>query len=112
MVQVTTKDGYILGVQRIPWGGLIRRQQIGHQSQHQWLNSLTKPIQKAGTEPFFGFGGPRPPPPPQILEKKRGVYILLTDLSNFTHIKLDLPPSTKSLTPLNKMKKPKKHLHI
>ena len=49
MVQVTTKDGYILGVQRIPGGGLIRRQQIGHQSQHQWLNSLTKPIQKAST---------------------------------------------------------------
>ena len=109
MVQVTTKDGYILGVQRIPWGGLIRRQQIGHQSQHQWLNSLTKPIQKAGTEPFFGFGGPWPP---SNFGKKRGVYILLTDLSNFTHIKLDLPPSTKSLTPLNKMKKPRKHLQI
>ena len=55
---------------------------------------------------------PPPPPPKKILEKKRGVYILLTDLSNFAHIKLDLPPSTKSLTPLNKMKKPKKHLHI
>ena len=53
-----------------------------------------------------------PPPPKKKFGKKRRVYILLTDLSNFAHIKLDLPPSTKSLTPLNKMKKPKKHLHI
>ena len=32
---------------------------------------------------------PPPPPTQKNFGKKRGVYILLTDLSNFAHIKLD-----------------------
>ena len=50
--------------------------------------------------------------PPKFWKIREHIYRLLTDLSNFAHIKLDLPPSTKSLTPLNKMKKPKKLLKI
>ena len=104
MVQVTTKDGYILGVQRIPWGGLIRRQQIGHQSQHQWLNSLTKPIQKAGTEPFFGFGGPRPPSPPNFGKKKGSIYITYR-FEQFCPYKIRLAPLNKIFDPFKQNEK-------
>ena len=54
-------------------------------------------------EPFFGFGGPWPPP--KFWKIREHIYRLLTDLSNFCPYKIRLAPLNKIFDPFKQNEK-------